>query len=259
MSAFTPPSFFGHGSPMNAIDFNGYTDSWRSYGASVPTPKAILSISAHWFINATAVTAMDAPRTIHDFYGFPKPLFDFQYGAPGSREVAELVIDTVKPTWVGEDADQWGLDHGTWSVLTHIFPAADIPVVQLSIDATKDVKYHYELGRKLAELAYQGVMIFGSGNIVHNLASMDWSNPNGGFDWAVEFDERAKDAITSRPSSVIGLLDDKNFTLASPTPDHFLPLVYFAGIVDELKGDVTSVVEGCSFGSISMAAYSLGT
>lgn len=257
MTTFTPPSFFGHGSPMNAIEFNEYTDRWRSYGASLPTPKAILSISAHWFINATAVTVMDAPRTIHDFYGFPKPLFDFEYSAPGSREVAELIVDTVKPTWVGEDEDQWGLDHGTWSVLTHIFPAADIPVVQLSIDATKDISYHYELGRKLAALAYQGVMIFGSGNIVHNLRSMDWSNPSGGFDWAIDFDRRSRDAIQSSPSSVVGLVNDKNFGIASPTPDHFLPFVYFAGVADELQGEVTNVVEGCSFGSISMASYSL--
>ncbi|MDA8277667.1 MAG: 4,5-DOPA dioxygenase extradiol [Actinomycetota bacterium] len=257
MSDFSPPSFFGHGSPMNAIEFNDFTDRWRSYGASLPAPKAILSISAHWFINATAVTVMDSPRTIHDFYGFPKPLFDFEYRAPGSREIAELVIDAVEPTWVGQDEDQWGLDHGTWSVLTHIFPAADVPVIQLSIDATKDIGYHYELGRKLASLAHQGVMIFGSGNIVHNLRSMDWSNPSGGFDWAVDFDMRSRDAILAKPSSVVDLVDNDNFSLASPTPDHFLPFVYFAGVADELGMDVTNVVEGCSFGSISMASYAL--
>ncbi len=171
--------------------------------------------------------------------------------------MAELVIDTVKPTWIGADEDQWGLDHGTWSVLTHIFPAADIPVVQLSIDATKDLKYHYDLGRKLASLAYQGVMIFGSGNIVHNLGSMDWSNPSGGFSWAEDFDKRSRDIIESNPSSVVDLVNDANFALASPTPDHFLPFVYFAGIADELKRNVVNVVEGCSFGSISMASYAV--
>lgn len=251
-----PAAFLGHGSPMNALERNRYTEAWRQFGRSVPRPRAILVVSAHWYTGATAVTAMPQPRTIHDFYGFPQALFDVQYDAPGDPEVAELVSDVVKPTWIGHDVDSWGIDHGTWSVLLHAFPDASIPVLQLSLNAFKDFDHHLALGRKLAPLRDEGVLIIGSGNIVHNLRAIDFAQPDKGFDWAQRFNESAREILQSDPTGVAALDGHRDFDLAVPTPDHYLPLLYLAGLADSEPLDV--LVDGYAAGSLSMTAYTLG-
>src|SRR5690606_9601901 len=225
-----PAAFIGHGSPMNTLERNRYTEAWRAFGASIEKPRAVLAISAHWYINATAVTVMPKPRTIHDFYGFPQALFDVQYPAPGLPELGEEIAEIVKPVPVGMDADAWGLDHGTWSVLAHVFPEADVPVVQLSINALKPFDYHFELGMKLAALRERGVLILGSGNVVHNLRRIAWDQPDAAFDWNERFDEAAKQVMTERPQDAVKLREHPDYLLASPTPDHFIPLLYVAGV-----------------------------
>jgi 4,5-DOPA dioxygenase extradiol len=253
-----PVAFLGHGSPMNALEQNRYTDAWRAFGTSVPRPRAILVISAHWYINATAVTSMEWPDTIHDFFGFPEELFAMQYAAPGAPDVAAEVSEIVKPTWVGLDRDSWGLDHGTWSVLCHAFPAADVPVVQLSINATESFDYHLELGRKLAPLRNQGVLIIGSGNVVHNLRGIDRHQPDTGFDWAQRFDDHARETMLDAPGNLADIQDDRDFTLAVPTPDHFIPLLYLAGLADSAAAGTDVLIDGYTLGSLSMTAYTLG-
>jgi 4,5-DOPA dioxygenase extradiol len=253
-----PAAFFGHGSPMNTLDKNRYTESWRAFGAAIPRPRAILAISAHWYINATALTAMARPRTIHDFYGFPPELFSVQYPAPGAPDVAAEVADLLKPSFVGLDEDSWGLDHGTWSVLVHAFPNADVPVVQLSINALKPFHYHLELGARLAPLRERGVLVAASGNVVHNLRRMARSEPDAAFDWNKRFDDAVKTAMTSSsPSDVVRMQEHPDYALAAPTPDHFIPLLYFAGLASAAGRPAQILVDGYAMGSLSMTSYTL--
>jgi len=252
-----PAVFLGHGSPMNALERNRFSSAWADFGASVPRPRAILVVSAHWYVNVTAVTAMARPRTIHDFYGFPRELFEVQYPAPGSPELAGEVAELVRPIHVGLDRDGWGLDHGTWSVLVHAFPRADVPVVQLSIDARQDLDFHLELGARLAPLRERGVLIVGSGNLVHNLRMLDWSAPDEGFDWARRFDRAAHEVLVTRPADLPRLRSHPDYARSVPTPDHFLPLLYVAGLASASSRPLEPLVEGLTYGSISMAAYGL--
>src|SRR3569832_531785 len=182
-----PAAFIGHGSPMNTLENNRFTATWREFGQTLPRPCAVLAISAHWFIHGSAVTAMQKPRVIHDFYGFPQELFEFDYPAPGAPDVAAEIAEVVRPDFVALEQDSWGLDHGTWSVLAHMFPKADVPVVQLSVHAGEGMQYHLDLGARLAPLRERGILIIGSGNVVHNLRRIDWHFAGQAFDWAVVF------------------------------------------------------------------------
>jgi 4,5-DOPA dioxygenase extradiol len=253
-----PVAFVGHGTPMNALDHNRYTEAWRAFGAAVPRPRAILAVSAHWYTNATAVTAMAAPRTIHDFYGFPDELFAVEYPAPGDPELAAEVADVVKPTWVGLDTDSWGIDHGTWSVLVHAFPDADIPVVQLSINATKSFEHHLALGAALTPLRERGILVLASGNVVHNLRRIDRNRLDTGFEWAQRFDDEVAEVMTSDPGTLPRLREHPDFAQAVPTPDHFLPLLHTAGLASAVDDTARVLVDGYAMGSLSMTSYVVG-
>lgn len=255
-----PVLFLGHGSPMNAIEENDFVQNFRKLGRELPQPNAILCISAHWYTKGTMVTAMEQPRTIHDFGGFLQTLFDVQYPAPGSPELA-VQTQRLLGKHVGLDQD-WGLDHGTWSVVKHLYPNADVPVIQLSIDYTKPPEYHFQLASKLQSLREKGVLIIGSGNIVHNLRMVDWPNinkENHGYDWAME----ARTSINSH------ILDDdfkplldyrdqgKAYQLAIPTPDHFLPLIYTLGLKGKSE-DLELFNDKLMAGSLSMTSVKIG-
>jgi len=245
-----PAIFFGHGSPMNALEENAYTRAWRQLGATMPKPKAIVAISAHWVTRGTAVTAMAAPPTIHDFGGFPQALFDMHYPAPGDPALAARVRELLTPVDVRLD-QEWGLDHGTWSVLVKAFPAADIPVIQLSLDGTQPYAFHHALGRRLSALRDEGVLLMASGDVVHNLRAM---RRNGApYDWALRFNEQVRDCLlrgdTEKLADFAQWGDDAR--LSVPTPEHFLPLLYIAGAKRDDE-DITIAVDGIDAGAISM-------
>ena len=254
-----PAAFLGHGSPMNALERNRFTEAWRAFGAAVPRPRAILAVSAHWHVDALAVTAMPRPRTIHDFFGFPQALFDVQYPAPGLPRLAEEIADVVAPDFIaGADHDGWGLDHGTWSVLVHAFPDADIPVVQLSLDARKPLDWHLALGARLAPLRESGVLVLGSGNVVHNLRAIDWTQRDGAFDWNRRFDADTRMLMSERPHAVAALAAHQDWRLAVPTDEHFLPLLYLAGLAAAAQAGADVLVDGPAYGSLSMTSFTVG-
>lgn len=258
MTDTTPAAFVGHGSPMNTLEHNGWTEAWADLGDSVGRPRAVLAVSAHWYVAATAVTAMPRPTTIHDFSGFPPALSAFEYPAPGSPELAAEVAEVLAPTAVHLDDRQWGLDHGTWSVLAHVFPDADVPVVQLSLDGRYPLSWHLELATRLAPLRERGVMVLGSGNVVHHLGRMDWSQPDGAFDWARRFDEHVRDLLLHRPEDIAEAEQHPDYPSAVPTPEHFLPVVYLAGLAVAAGEPPSVLTEGYGYGSLSMTSYRLG-
>ena len=259
MKNVMPAIFFGHGNPMNALADNAYTKGWASIGKSLLRPNAVLCISAHWYLSETAVTAMETPRTIHDFGGFPPELYKVQYPAPGAPQLAARVKGLLAPLSVELD-EGWGLDHGTWSVLCHVFPHADVPVVQLSIDETKPPEFHYEIGKLLAPLRDEGILIIGSGNIIHNLHTYAWGRHEvKPFDWAVRFETLARNLLLKGDDAPLVSYEllGRDALLAAPTPDHYLPLLYVLGL--RRPGDeITFPVEGFDGGSISMLTVRLG-
>lgn len=253
-----PALFVGHGSPMNAVEDNVYTKGWAALGRSLPRPRAILAVSAHWLTEGTFVHVAEQPRTIHDFWGFPKALYDITYPCPGTPEAAEETKKVLAPNRTADDRD-WGIDHGTWVVLSRMFPAADIPVFQLSIDVARDARAQYDLGKALAPLRERGVLIMGSGNIVHNLGRIVWEKDAKPFDWAIEFDARATSLIEG--GDYRALVDYEKLgsaaALAIPTPDHYWPLLYVLGATksDEER---SFPVLGIAHGSVSMRAIQIG-
>ena len=259
MADILPAIFFGHGNPMNALLDNSYTAGWRQIGKQTPKPKAILSISAHWFVPGTGVTISTSPRTIHDFGGFPQELYQVQYPAPGDPGLARRVQEILQPLTVEFDSS-WGLDHGTWSVLKHVYPDADVPVVQLSIDETQPASFHFEIGRRLAPLRGENILIVGSGNLVHNLHAYAWGRhmPDP-YDWAIRFEQEAKAMMVA--GEYKPLIDYENLgpdaMLSVPTPDHYLPMLYV--LASRQEGEVISFpIEGVDGGSISMLTMQVG-
>ncbi|HEY3579660.1 MAG TPA: 4,5-DOPA dioxygenase extradiol [Pyrinomonadaceae bacterium] len=259
MAQLMPAIFFGHGNPMNALQQNDWTKGWAMIGQSIPRPRAIVCVSAHWYLPATLVSAMTQPRTIHDFGGFPRELYQVQYRAPGAPELARQVNEMLAPLNVELD-QSWGLDHGTWSVLVHVFPEADVPVIQLSIDETQPAAFHFELGKRLTPLRDEEILIMGSGNLVHNLHTYAWGRHTPEpYDWAVRFEEAAKQLMTT--GEFAPLIDyeslGRDAVLSIPTPDHYLPLLYVLGTkrADEA---ISFPVAGVDGGSVSMLTVQIG-
>lgn len=255
-----PALFFGHGNPMNALLVNTYTEQWAALGRNIAKPKAVLSISAHWYIEDAAVTVSTTPKTIHDFGGFPRELYEVQYPAPGDPDLAVRVQKLLAPVPTRRD-ERWGLDHGTWSVLRHVYPQADVPVVQLSIDETQPPSFHYELGKRLAPLRDEGILIVGSGNVVHNLHAYAWGqHTQEPYGWAISFENRVRDLLrTTEYKPLINYESQlgSEADLAVPTPDHYLPLLYVIGT--QTSSDTVSFpVEGVDGGSVSMLAVRMG-
>ena len=260
MAERMPALFLGHGNPMNALLVNPFTERWAAIGASLPRPKGILSISAHWYIEDAAVTVSTAPRTIRDFGGFPRELYEVQYPAPGDSDLAARVQKLLAPVPVRRD-DHWGLDHGTWSVLRHVYPNADIPVVQLSIDGTQPPSFHYEIGQRLAGLREEDILILGSGNVVHNLHAYAWGrHAPEPYDWAISFENRVRELLLVGDHKPLVNYEHQLGTeaeLAVPTPDHYLPLLYVAGTRTSSE-PLSFPVEGVDGGSVSMLAVQVG-
>ncbi len=259
MTALLPAIFFGHGNPMNALQQNAWTEGWAELGRSIPRPKAVLCISAHWYVPETAVTAMTQPRTIHDFGGFPPELFQVEYPAPGDPALAQRVQALLAPLPVRLD-EQWGLDHGTWAVLCHVFPQADVPLVQLSLDASKPAAFHYALGKQLAPLRAEGVLIVGSGNLVHNLRAYAWGQPSvGAYDWAARFEQQARALMLADDVAPLIQYEQlgRDALLSIPTPEHYLPLLYVLALRQPGE-DISFPSEGMDGGSISMLTVRVG-
>lgn len=251
-----PAIFIGHGSPMNAIEENEFTDNWKKIAKGIPRPKAIVSISAHWFTKGTKIMNEDSPKTIYDMYGFPKELYEIVYDSPGNPDLASKCKNLITRDSVYDNT--WGIDHGTWSVLVHMYPDRDIPVFQISIDDTAPPEVHYQIGKELKSLRENGVLLFGTGNITHNLRMADYSMGNTGFSWAYEFDNAIKeDILNKRYENVVNYMRlDEIARLAVPTPDHFNPILYILGAAYE--DDKISVYnDKCVYGSLSMTSFVL--
>jgi 4,5-DOPA dioxygenase extradiol len=259
MAPRMPAIFFGHGNPMNAVLRNAYSEGWAAIGASLPRPRAIVSVSAHWYGPEVAVTAMPQPRTIHDFGGFPRELYECRYPAPGDPALAARVRELLAPIDVRMDG-QWGLDHGTWSVLCHAFAGADVPVIQLSIDETQPARFHYDVGRRLQPLRDEGILVMGSGDIVHNLHAYAWGRqPAEPHDWALRFESFARERMLAYDHEPLIAYETlgRDAQLSVPTPDHYLPLLYVLGAA--VPGEPLSFpVEGIDGGSVSMLAVRCG-
>jgi 4,5-DOPA dioxygenase extradiol len=259
MANLMPAVFFGHGNPMNAVQSNAWTAAWAAIGHGIQKPKAIVCVSAHWYLPATLVTAMDRPRTIHDFGGFPRELYEVKYPAPGDPVLADHVRNLLAPVTVGLD-NRWGLDHGTWSVLCHVFPEADVPVIQLSIDETQPAEFHYESAKKLSSLRDEGVLLVGSGNLVHNLHAYAWGRQQvEPLDWAMRFEARARELLLAGDHNPLIAYETlgPDAILSVPTPDHYLPLLYVIAQMREGE-QISFPIEGFDGGSVSMLTVVVG-